>query len=146
MAQRTPIAAREKDPMSDTRLLIVHPDPSTSALMRSMLQSLGYRIEEATSDRSAVRWLERGAVDAVLAGVDPADPDALELLLYCRRKHPRVPVLLLFPETHPDRAREALHRGAAAVMRFPIPATHLRAAVVQVLGTPEDRPGMAAKV
>lgn len=131
--------------MSDTRLLIVHSDPSASALMRSMLQSLGHQIEEASSDRSALRWLDRGTVDAILAGADPSDPDALELLSYCRRKHPQVPVILLFATAHPNRSREAMLRGAAAVLRFPMPATYLRATVTQVLGPAEDRPAVVAK-
>ena len=45
-----------------------------------MLKSLGHEIDEAANDRVAVRLMERGGVDLMLAGVDPADADALELL------------------------------------------------------------------
>ena len=82
--------------MSQARVLIVHPEPSILALLGSMLQSLGHPIEEASNDRSAVRRLDRGGIDLILAGVDPYDPEALELLSYSRRKHPEVPVVLLF--------------------------------------------------
>ncbi len=123
--------------MSDTRLLIVHPEPSASALMASMLQSLGHRIEVTTSDRAAMKLLEQGRADLVLVGVDPCDADALELLQYLRRKYPRTPVILLFTAPHPDRLREAQQRGATAILRFPMAANHLRAAVAQALGRPE---------
>src|SRR5947209_18375392 len=103
--------------MSNARLLIVHPNPSALALLRSMLFALGGRIEEATSDREAVRMLERTGTDLVLAGVDPADPDAMELLHYTRRKFSQTPIILLFSSPHPDRTREATQRGAAAVLR-----------------------------
>ena len=117
--------------MNQARVLIVHPEPSILALLGSMLQSLGHQIEEATNDRAAVRRLDRGGVDLVIAGVDPFDPEALELLSYSRRKHPQVPVVLLFPGPNPEKAREATRMGAATVLRFPMPATELRAAVTQ---------------
>ena len=87
--------------------------------------------------------MERGGVDMVLAGVDPADPEALELLSYVRRKHRQVPVILLFPTPNPERTKEALRLGALSVLRYPVPATELRAAVTQALGTiarPEPEP------
>jgi two-component system response regulator HydG len=126
--------------MSHSRVLIVHPDPSISGLMTSMLQTLGHRIEVAPNDRSAVRLLEHAPANLVLAGADPEDPDALEFLSYLRRKAPHVPILLVFSSPHPERAREAQIRGAVAVLRFPLPANALRAAVAQALGEPEIGP------
>jgi DNA-binding NtrC family response regulator len=117
--------------MSQARVLIVHPEPSILALLGSMLQSLGHQIEEASNDRAAVRRLERGGIDLVVAGVDPFDPEALELLSYSRRKHPGVPIVLLFPGPNPERAREAIRMGATTVLKFPMPANDLRAAVTQ---------------
>ena len=126
--------------MSQMRILIVHPDPSIVALMNSMLQTLGHPIDEAPNDRVAVRMLEHSPVDLVLAGADPDDSDALEFLSHLRRKYPRIPVILLFPTPHPERTREAQLRGALAVLRFPLPANALRAAVAQALGEPEIEP------
>lgn len=123
--------------MRDTRILIVHPEPSARALMASMLQSLGPRLEDVGSDRAAVRRIDQGDISLVVAGVDPFDADSLEILPYIRRKNPRLPVILLFTVPHPERAREALQRGAASVLKFPLPATQLRAAVSQALGSPE---------
>ncbi len=117
--------------MSQPRVLIVHPEPSILALLGSMLQSLGHQIDEASTDRAAVRRLERGGIDLMIAGIDPFDPEALELLSFSRRKHPQVPVVLLFPGPSPERAREATRMGATAVLRFPMPATELRAVVTQ---------------
>ena len=119
--------------MSKARILIVHPEHSALALLSSMLKSLGHEIDEAANDRVAVRLMERGGVDLMLAGVDPADADALELLSYMRRKHRQVPVLLLFSSPQPERAKEALRAGAMAVLRYPLPATELRAVVMQAL-------------
>jgi two-component system response regulator HydG len=119
--------------MHKLRLLILYPDSAGLALLTSMLKSLGHFIEEATNDRVAVRLMERNDIDLVLAGVDPAESDALELLMYVRRKYRDVPVVLLFPRLHPERAKEALRLGAMAVLKYPVPAAELRAAVLQAL-------------
>jgi two-component system response regulator HydG len=122
--------------MSKARLLIVHPDPSTLALLSSMLRSLDQLvIDEAPNDRVAVRLMERGGVGLVLAGVDPSDPEGLELLAYTRRKHRSVPVILLFSGANVERMKEAQRLGALAVLKYPVPAIELRAAVTQALGT-----------
>ena len=126
--------------MSQPRILIVHHEASSLALLSSMLKSLGHVIDEAANDRVAVKQLERGGIDMVLAGVDPSDPEALELLSYIRRKHRQVPTILLFPSPHPERTREALRSGALSVLRYPVPATELRAAVSQALAAAQ-RPG-----
>ncbi len=117
--------------MNQSRVLIVHPEPSIMALLGSMLQSLGHVIDEAANDRIAVRLLDRGGINLMIAGIDPFDPEALELLSFSRRRHPGVPVILLFPMANPERARDALRMGANAVLRFPMPANDLRAAVTQ---------------
>jgi two-component system response regulator HydG len=129
--------------MHKFRILILHPDRAGLALLTSMLESLGHLIEEATNDRTAVRLLERNDIDSVLACVDPAHSDALEFLTYVRRRHRELPVVLFFPRPHPQRAKEALQLGAMAVLRYPMPAAELRAAVLQALEQCEHRPGPA---
>ena len=120
--------------MSKARLLIVHPDPSALALLTSMLTSLAYEIVEAQNDRMAVRLMERGDVDLLVADVDPADVEAWELLSYMRRKHCQVPVILLLQAHYHGHAGEAARQGAIMVLKYPVPATELRAAVTQALG------------
>jgi two-component system response regulator HydG len=121
--------------MSQPKILIVHSDASSLAILSSMLKSLGHAIDEAPNDRVAVRQVERGGIDLVLAGVDPADSEAVEFLRYMRRKHRGVPVILLFSAPNPERTKGALRQGALTVLRYPVPATELRAAVTQALGT-----------
>ena len=131
--------------MSQNRVLLVHPEASVRALLTSMLQTSGCQIEEASNDWEAVRKLEQAPVDLVLAACKPADPEALELLAYLRRKHPKVPCVLLFAAPHPDRERAALNRGAASVLRYPLPAHALRAAVAQALGPTGPAPSAAPR-
>lgn len=134
--------------MHKFRILIVQEDPSGLALLTSMLKSLGHPIEEAANDRTAVRLLEQNKIDLVLAGTDPTDADALELLMYLRRKHRDIPVILMFLQPHPERSKEAFRHGATAILKYPVPAAELRATVMQALescdphsfGGPTSRP------
>src|SRR5262249_41127582 len=126
--------------MRKFRILIVCPEPQGLALLTSMLKSLGHLIEEAATDRLAVRLMERNPINLVLASVDPGDSEALELLSYVRRKHSGIPVVLMFPRVHPERAKEALRLGAMAVLKYPVPAAELRAAVLQALEQCEAQP------
>src|SRR3954454_4024912 len=119
--------------MSKARILIVHPEPSALTLLTSMLKSLGHEIDESANDRVAVRLMERGGVDLMLAGIDPAEVESLELLSYMRRKHRHVPVILMSSSPMPELAREAMRQGALAVLKYPVPATELRAVVMQAL-------------
>jgi DNA-binding NtrC family response regulator len=123
--------------MNQYQILIVHPDPSAQSLLASMLQSLGHGLEDAVNDRVAVRRVDKGGVHLVISGVDPNDPDALELLAYLRRKHSKIPVILLFSNSGCDKAREAARLGAT-VLRYPAPATEFRAAVTQGLESWQD--------
>jgi two-component system response regulator HydG len=134
---------RRLNPMHEPQLLILHPDPEGLALLTAMLKASA-RIIEATDDRRAVRLLGRESIDALVAGVDPADGDALELLRFVWRARRDVPVILLFRRPHPERAREALRRGATAVLRYPVPAAELRAAVSLALQPRGPRTGQPA--
>ncbi len=115
--------------MHQARVLIVHHDPSILALLGSMLQPLGHQIDEASQDSAAVRRLERTAVDLLIARIDPADPEALELLKLSKRRYPRLPVILLSPTGSPDRSLEAMRLGANSVLMFPIRANDFRSKI-----------------
>src|SRR3954468_19069183 len=114
--------------MSKARILIVNSESSALTLLSSMLKSLGHEIDEAANDRVAVRLMERGGVDLMLAGVDPTDVESMELLSYMRRKHRAVPVILTLSSPTPEGTKEALRLGAQAVLKYPVPASELRAA------------------
>ena len=118
---------------SKAQILIVNPEPEVLALLGSMLQSLGHTILEAPNDRAAAKKIERDPIDLVIGWTDPDDGDALELLNYLHRKQPGLPILLVFSKVHAERSREALRMGATAILRYPLPATELRAAVTQSL-------------
>ena len=118
--------------MTRPLLLIAHPDPAVLSMLGSMLRSLNCETIEAADEDGLLSGLAREP-GLVLLGVDPLKPDALGLFSVIRREHHECPVVLLFSAPHPGLASRA-NRMGASVLRFPLPANQLRAAVVQALG------------
>jgi len=118
--------------MTRSRLLIIHPEPSALAMLAAMLGPLGHDLIAATCDRVALQILA-GRPGLVLIGVDPAEPGARDLLTRFRREYPATPVIVLLTRIHPGWDHQALLWGATMVLRFPLPANQLQAAVIQAL-------------
>jgi DNA-binding NtrC family response regulator len=97
-----------------------------------MLRALGHEQIELSSYGRVPRPLAHRP-GCVLLGVDPIDPEPLALLSsLCRGDH-ALPFILLFTATPPALIRKDLRSHAAAVLRFPLPASQLEAAVAQAL-------------
>src|SRR4051812_4918353 len=122
--------------MTNTYLLIVHPDEPSRTMLRAMLLGLGHRIDDAPCYGDGLQILGHDPDALVLADAAPADHGLAEFLASMHRRHPRVPVILLRPATLPDLSGQALRQGATAVLRFPLPTNQLRAAVVHALDRP----------
>lgn len=121
-----------------TQLLLVHRDPATLSMLEAMLHGPAFEVAEATDDRAAVKMLAAKRPGLILMGVDPDEPDALELLSHSHRHYPSVPSLLMLSKPHDGLGRQALRMGATAVLRFPLPANQLRASVLQALRAGEE--------
>jgi DNA-binding NtrC family response regulator len=119
--------------MDHPYLLIVHPDKSSRALLRAMLDGMNYRIAEAPGYRVGVGMLGRDPDALILAGAHAGDPEAQEFLSSVNRQQPHVPLILLLSGEAPDLAHQALRFGASSVLKFPLPTTQVRAAVVHAL-------------
>jgi len=118
--------------MTRIRILLIHPEPSARAMLGSMLRASGYEPVETSNERDALQMLP-SLPGLVLIGVDLTEPDALELFSYIRRKYPKLPVILLSTRMQSERISQAFRLGASSVLRFPLPASQLRSAIVQAL-------------
>jgi DNA-binding NtrC family response regulator len=126
--------------MGHPYLLIVHPDEMTRGLLRAMLQGLNYQIVEAPGYRIGAGMIGHDTDVLVLAGIDPSDREAMEFQAALQYRQPQVPWILLHSGPSCQLTSQALRNGAAAVLRFPLPATQIQAAVIHAL----DRPAKAS--
>jgi DNA-binding NtrC family response regulator len=120
--------------MDRRRILIIHADPSARATLATMLFALGYNsVDVITPD--AVYQMPPCRPDLILLGFDLARADAVRLLAYTHRRFPSTPIILLANSDQDSWIRRVLCWGATAVLRFPLPASQVQAAVVQALDT-----------
>jgi DNA-binding NtrC family response regulator len=98
-----------------------------------MLLALGHdSVDEISPD--AVYQVPPCRPELILLGFDLARADAIRLLAYTHRRFPTRPIVLLANSDEDSWIKRALWWGATAVLRFPLPASQLQAAVVQTLG------------
>jgi DNA-binding NtrC family response regulator len=98
-----------------------------------MLLALGHdSVDEISPD--AIYQVPPCRPELILLGFDLARADAIRLLAYTHCRFPSRPIILLANSDQDSWMRRALWWGATAVLRFPLPASQLQAAVVQTLG------------
>jgi DNA-binding NtrC family response regulator len=132
--------------MSDASLLILHPEPAAPAMLAPMLRALGHEHIEAAPYSRARRSLP-SRPGLILLGVDPIEPEMVRLLGNLRHGNQSLPFILLFTGPPPRSIGQRLSTEATAVLRFPLPATQLQAAVTQALEVSSRHPqGAAAPV
>lgn len=104
------------------RVLIVDDDAFYANMMRDALRELSYSVSVAGDSLTALRVLEYGGIDAVVAECYLPRMDALELL-DAANKHPRIPrvgwVLTSRSLVDSETRRVAARLGAAALLRKP---------------------------
>jgi DNA-binding NtrC family response regulator len=118
--------------MAPTTLLIYHPASGPPPMLDQMLRALGHDRIEAVSYRSA-RRPPADRPGLVVLGVDPIDAQTQRLFGEALRDDHAPPFILLFTAASPPAIRADVRLRAAAVLRFPLPASQLDAAVIQAL-------------
>jgi DNA-binding NtrC family response regulator len=109
--------------MTMTRvLLLVDDDPAMLAYMRPLFVAAGYVVESAENGVQARRLLERRHVDAVITDLYMPDEDGFEVLQFCQRERPGLPVVVVTGrDTAPfDPLPMARRFGAVAALRKPV--------------------------
>lgn len=112
--------------MNPLRMLVVQSDPSISSSMVSILQTLGYRVEQAENDREAARMLERSHYDGVICITHPDDPDVIELHHFIQRKFPRVGFIVQLLKPSESFESRAIREGVMAVVQPPMTTSSLK--------------------
>ena len=90
--------------MSKPKALILHDDPRTVALVRSIGAAEGYDVASADSPFQLLEGALDAAPDLVLLGLGAGDERDLELVGVLRRRWPAAAILVLFPALLRERA------------------------------------------
>jgi PAS domain S-box-containing protein len=94
-AARAAAPARADAELHGIRILVVDDDLGVCQSLRDLLTQEGCEVLVATGGREALARLETADVDLVLSDVVMPDLDGYELFQEARRRHPRLPVVLM---------------------------------------------------
>lgn len=103
-------------------ILLVDDDPAMLAFLRAVFHA-EYQVETAKNGAEARKLLARKTVDVILTDMYMPDEDGFEVLFYCKRELPEVPVIVLTaaaatPKYDPLSMAERF--GAVATLRKPV--------------------------
>ena len=121
--------------MNQRSLLLVDDDRQVLESMADWLQSRGYAVDVAWRFDDAVSAIEKKPYDVVLVDIrlGEEEKDGFDILEHCRRKHPRVSVILLTGYGTVDTAIEALRAGAFDFLTKPLIDEELEMAIERSL-------------
>jgi CheY-like chemotaxis protein len=114
-------------------VLVVDDDASVRTVLRHIVEGLGYRCEEANGGLCALACLGAHAIDIVLTDHEMPGCDGMTLLGTLERRRladgRALPAILVTSSGSRPTEAQARTAGAVALVRKPIHADHVRAAL-----------------
>lgn len=109
-----------------TDILVVDDDDAHRGMLRTMLRSWGYSVDEASDGEEAMTLVRQKSFDIVLTDVRMARMDGISTLKHILEYNPALPVLLMTAYSSVDTAVEALRLGAYDYLVKPLDFDALR--------------------
>lgn len=98
--------------MNTSRILVVDDDDAHRGMLRMMLKSWGFTVDEATDGDEAVKQVKDKPYDVVLTDVRMARMDGIHALKEILAYNPALPVILMTAYSSVETAVDALRLGA----------------------------------
>lgn len=115
------------------RVLIIEDDEDTRSLVSSVLDSEGYRVEEAATGESGERKLDDAPFDVVLLDLELPDVHGLELLSRAADRSARAQFVIITGHGSVDSAVRAMRLGALDYLTKPLRTEELLMAIERAL-------------
>lgn len=114
-------------------ILVVDDDDAHRGMLRTMLRSWGYVVDEAADGDEAVSRVREKALDAVLTDVRMARMDGIHALKCILEYNPALPVVLMTAYSSVETAVEALRLGAYDYLVKPLDFEALKHTLQQAI-------------
>jgi PAS domain S-box-containing protein len=117
------------------RIMVVDDERLVRETLAELFHAAGHAVRTAASAEEALRLLDAGeAVDALVTDLVMPGPSGLALIEAARRRRPGLPAVLLTgtPEAVPDTLCDAAEQGGLAVLRKPVSAGEVIAALAAI--------------
>ncbi|MCB9779178.1 MAG: sigma-54-dependent Fis family transcriptional regulator [Alphaproteobacteria bacterium] len=130
-----------RDVPAKRRLLVVDDEASIRKVLQAMLTREGHLADTAESGQDAVAKLEEEAYDLVVTDLKMPGMGGMELLSWCGRTLPGLPVIVITAHGTVDTAVEALKLGAYDYITKPFEQEELRMVIAKALRSEEASRG-----
>ncbi|RME22352.1 MAG: sigma-54-dependent Fis family transcriptional regulator [Deltaproteobacteria bacterium] len=117
--------------------MVVDDELSIRRVLTAMLTREGYRCDAAASGPEAVRRLEEETYELVVTDMRMPGMDGLELLAWCSKNMPGMPVIIITAHGTVDSAVEALKLGAFDYITKPFEQDELHMVIAKALAREE---------
>ena len=117
-------------------VLVIDDDPVARLILRSALESAGYRVSEAAGGAEALRLFRAAPAELVFCDMYMPDGDGLETIPALRRERPRVRIVAVSGGSRAvtfDALPVAKRLGAVLTLRKPLSRECVLAAAAQAL-------------
>lgn len=119
--------------MYTSRILVVDDDDAHRSMLRTMLRSWSFTVEEATDGDEAVALVREKPVDVVLTDVRMARVDGIDALKQILAYNPALPVILMTAYSSVETAVDALRLGAYDYLVKPLDFDLLKETLEQAI-------------
>lgn len=107
------------------RILLVDDDKTPTLLLKELLTAEGYEVDTADSGESAIGFLKKTDYKIVITDLKMPGISGIDLLKYCSKTYPEIPVILLTAHGTIQSAVDALKCGAFNYLTKPVQVTEL---------------------
>ena len=120
----------------EPRILIVDDHPAMRRVLRLMLETIGFRVDEADSGVRAMDLACESAYELVITDIVMPDCDGIELIQKMKTRRPGTRFIAISGSVNTaNYLKTALFLGADLALAKPVAETELRTAVQSLLHT-----------
>lgn len=121
------------------KILVVDDDPGVRDVIRSMLESAGYRVLAAENGKEAMKILKAERVDLILTDLVMPEQEGIETIKTLRREYPDLKVIAMSGAFGGDYLRIASYLGAHGTLSKPIQMQALLKLIGETLGESSEQ-------
>jgi two-component system chemotaxis response regulator CheY len=125
-------------PSAIKRVLVVDDSPTTRALIVAAIDEMdGFETIEAPSGFEALKRIPQQSLDLIVTDINMPDINGLEIVHFVKH-HPEyrtIPMVIVSTEGSDEDVRRGLNLGAAAYVKKPFEAEHLRSTIRRLIGS-----------
>ena len=126
----------EAQPVSDKKVLVVDPDPQTSAMLSSILTPLDWAMEIAPDNKAVFGLVKSRHYDLIITGEETAAREDIELLQEIRRVRPHTRMIILTCDSTPGDVIASMREHAFGYFSKPFSLESLAEIVLMVTEGP----------